>query len=253
MGEVVPGRDRHGHRQGARLAHGGEQGRRQQLVFDRTPLPAAFDPDVAGPQPVTQREEGGGLPGAAMLDLALPFAAQDRVAPSRSEEAGRQALRPCPTAAGIAVPQRLGCPQRGCAGRDGTESEGGEEDRAEPMQHRPGPARQRVQIRLLRAGQPLGLDDAGGQPVPAHGRRHGFVEVGLLLLRRDQGGAQPDQQAHLVADGLGIAQDGTLLARLGTPDHAADRAIEQADGVIGQACHGIQDGRHQRRPAARQR
>ena len=53
-------------------------------------------------------------------------------------------------------------------------------------------------------------------------------------MRRDQGSAQPDQHAHLVADGLGIAQHGPFLVRLDMPAHATDRTVEQADGVIGQ-------------------
>jgi len=40
---------------------------------------------------------------------------------------------------------------------------------------------------------------------------------------------------HLVADGLGVAQDGALLVGFGTSKHAADRPVEQTDVVVGQA------------------
>src|SRR3954447_18869649 len=45
--KVLRGR-RHRDGQWPGLAHGGEQGGRDQLILDGAPLPAALDPDVAG-------------------------------------------------------------------------------------------------------------------------------------------------------------------------------------------------------------
>jgi len=66
LGKILFGgcRRRDGQRSG--LAHRGEQGGRNQLVFDGAPLPAAHDPDVAGAQPVSQCQQGRRLPGSAL-------------------------------------------------------------------------------------------------------------------------------------------------------------------------------------------
>ncbi len=48
-------------------------------------------------------------------------------------------------------------------------------------------------------------------------------------------------------------QEGVLLAGLGTAEHASDRAVEQADAVVGQAGRGVQHGRDQGGAAAEQR
>ena len=69
LGKILFGgcRRRDGQRSG--LAHRGEQGGRNQLVFDGAPLPAALDPDVAGAQPVSQCQQGRRLPGSALATI----------------------------------------------------------------------------------------------------------------------------------------------------------------------------------------
>ena len=79
------------------------------------------------------------------------------------------------------------------------------------------------------------------------------VQVGLCLLGLDQRRAQLGEQAHLVVDGAGVAQDGVLLACLGAAEHAADGAVEQADAVVGQARDGVEHGGDQGGPAAKRR
>jgi hypothetical protein len=53
-------------RQRPGFAHGGEQRRRDQLLFNGAPLPAAFDPDVAGAQPIAQSQQCRRFPDAAV-------------------------------------------------------------------------------------------------------------------------------------------------------------------------------------------
>ena len=100
------------------------------------------------------------------------------------------------------------------------------------MQHRPGACGQSQQVHLVRSCQALGLGDACRQLLPADGTRHGAVQVGTSLLGHDQRGAKLGEQAHLVVGDAGVAQHGILLARLGAAEHAADRAVEQADAVV---------------------
>ncbi len=121
------------------------------------------------------------------------------------------------------------------------------------MQHRPGARGQGGQVHLVRPGQALRLSDARRQPLPADGVRDGAIQVGVDFPGRDQGAAEPDQQSHLVVDGLGVTEEGALLAGLGAAEHAADRTVEQADAVVGQAGRGVQHGRDQGGPAAEQR
>ena len=96
--------------------------------------------------------------------------------------------------------------------------------------------RQGRQVRLVRPSEALGLGHARAsrsQPMESAtaASRSRAVLVGL-----DQRGAQSREQADLVVDGAGIAQDGLLLARLrrgGTCGRRRDRT-----------------GRHRRRSAA---
>jgi hypothetical protein len=83
LGKILFGgcRRRDGQRSG--LAHRGEQGGRNQLVFDGAPLPAALDPDVAGAQPVSQCQQGRRLPGSCSAPSGLSTA---------SRQAGRRKL-----------------------------------------------------------------------------------------------------------------------------------------------------------------
>lgn len=112
------------------------------MVLDGAPLPAALHPDVAGAQPVAQREQGGSLPDATVLGVAGAAAVQHRVAPGWPEKAGWQALWPLPAAAAVGDLQQLHRAQRRRRGGHGAELEGVEEQGAEPVQHGPGSRRQ---------------------------------------------------------------------------------------------------------------
>jgi len=106
LGEILFGhcRRRNGKRSG--LAHRCEQRGGDKLVFDGAPLPAAFDPDVASAQPITQRQQGGRFPNPPLGTIRT----QHGFAPSRPEKAGRQAARPFSAAAFINRAQYLDCP-----------------------------------------------------------------------------------------------------------------------------------------------
>ena len=121
------------------------------------------------------------------------------------------------------------------------------------MQHGPGTRGQGGQVHFVRAGQALGFGDARRQPLPSDRVRDGAVQVGVTLLGRDQGAAEPDQQPYLVVNGPGVTQESALLPRFGAAEHTADRTVEQADPIVGQAGRGIQHGRNQGGPAAEQR
>ena len=149
--------------------------------------------------------------------------------------------------------QQLDGAQRRHRGWDGAELEGVEEHRAEPMQHRPGAQGQGREVHLVRAGQAFGLGNARRKLFPADGGHHGAVQVSTSLLGRDQRGAELGEQAHLVVGGTRVAQEGDFFACLGAAEHAAHRAVEQADPVVGQACRGVQHGRDQGCPATEQR
>jgi hypothetical protein len=149
--------------------------------------------------------------------------------------------------------QQLDRTQRRSAGRHGAKLESVEEQRPQPVQHRPGTDGQSREVHLIRTGQAFGFGDARRELLPTNGGHDGAVQVGVCLLGRDQGGAQLGEQAHLIIGGTGVAKDSVFLACLGAAEHAADRAVEQADAVIGQASGGVQRGCDQGRPAAKQR
>lgn len=229
-GQVLLRGHGHGDRQRPSLAHGGEQRWRDELVLDGPPLPAALHPDVAGAHPVAQREQGGGLPDAAVFCVAVAAAVQHRVAPGRAQEAGRQVLRPLAAAAAVGRLQQLHRVQRRRRGGHGAELEGVEEQGAEPVQHGPGARGQRRQVHLVRAGQALGLGDAGRQPLPIDLVRDGAVQVGIALLCCDQGAAGLSEvNAKAAADTLedvrisGGKMEITPLKAI-TPEAAEDAA-----------------------------
>jgi hypothetical protein len=48
-------------------------------------------------------------------------------------------------------------------------------------------------------------------------------------------------------------QQGVLFADIGASEHATYGAVEQSNGVVGQPCGGVEDGRDQRGMAAQRR
>jgi hypothetical protein len=241
FGQVCRGRRWRHDRQRPGFAHRGEQWRRDQLVFHSAPLPAAFDPDVAGAQPVAQRQQRRCFPGAA---FQLPRA-PDRLAPGRPEEAGWRVAGPLSRAARIDFAQQLDRAERCGRGWNGSELECAEEQRAEPMEHWPGARGEGGQIGFVGTRQAFGFLDIARKLVPADRRGDRFVEVRAAIPRLDQRHAQLRQQPHLVVDGAGVPQQGVLLAHLGAAEHAADGAVEQRHAIIRQAGDGVEGGRDQ--------
>jgi hypothetical protein len=72
------------------------------------------------------------------------------------------------------------------------------------------------------------------------------LQVGLGVPGLDQRRAETGEEAHLVVDGPGVAQQGVLLAGLGAPEHAPDGAVEQADAVVGEAHDRVEHGGDER-------
>ena len=149
--------------------------------------------------------------------------------------------------------QRLNRAERRGRRGDGTQPEGAEEKRPEPVQQRPGARGTRRQVRLVRPCQALGLDDVACQPVPADRLGHRRLQVGLGVPGLDQRPAKPGEEAYLVVDRAGIAQQGVLLAHLGAAEHAPDGAVEQADALVDQAGDRIEHGGDQGGAAAERR
>ena len=127
------------------------------------------------------------------------------IAPGGAEKADGKAVRPFPAAAVICATQQFDRAQ--CAGRGGhgAELERAQEQRPEPVQHRPGPFGECRQIRLVRAGKLPSFCHAYCQPVPADGDRNRSVQVRAVLLGLNQRGAQLREQADLVVDRARIA------------------------------------------------
>jgi hypothetical protein len=69
LGEVLLGGCRRRDGEWSGLAQSGEQSGRDQLILDGAPLVAALDPDVAGAQPVAQREQGGSFPNSTLRTI----------------------------------------------------------------------------------------------------------------------------------------------------------------------------------------
>ena len=69
------------------------------------------------------------------------------------------------------------------------------------------------------------------------------------IKRRSQLG----QQAHLVVDRPSIAHQGILLADFRAAKHAADSAVKQGDGIVGQARDRVEYRRDQSRATAQRR
>ena len=90
LGQVLLGAPGTATGSGPACAHGGEQGGRDELILDGAPLPAALDPDVAGAQPVAQREQGG----ASQVRRSAIFPRPAPRRARRTEESDRQAARP---------------------------------------------------------------------------------------------------------------------------------------------------------------
>jgi hypothetical protein len=147
--------------------------------------------------------------------------------------------------------QRLDRAERRGRRGDGPQPEGAEEKRPEPVQQRPGARGTRRQVRLVRPCQAPGLDDAACQPVPADRLGHRRLQVGLGVPGRDQRPAELGEEAYLVVDRAGIAQQGVLLAHLGAAEHAPDGAVEQADALVDQAGDRIEHGGDHRREKRR--
>ena len=131
------------------------------------------------------------------------------------------------------------------------EPERAEEQRPEPVQHRPGPGGERPQVGLVRAREPLGIRNAGGEPLPADGGGDGAVQVLAGLLGLDQRGAELGEQTHLVVDCPRVAQHGAILLHLRAAEHAAHGAVEQGDALVGQARGRVQHGGDQGRASTK--
>ena len=134
--------------------------------------------------------------------------------------------------------------------RHGAELERTEEQGPEPMQHRPSARGKCRQIGLVRTCEALGLVDAARQLVPADGGGDGFLQIIAAILGLDQGRTKLGQQAHLVVDRAGIAQQGVLLPDLRAAEHVTYGTVEQGDAIVGQARDGVEHGRDQGGTAA---
>jgi len=95
--------------------------------------------------------------------------------------------------------------------------------------------------------------DAAGQLVPADHGRNGRLQIGAALPGLDQRRSQLGQQAHLVVDPPSIAHQGILLADFRAAKHAADSAVKQGDGIVGQARDRVEHRRDQGCAAAQGR
>ena len=51
----------------------------------------------------------------------------------------------------------------------------------------------------------------------------------------DQRGADACIETHLLVDGAGVGLEGAGVPSFGLTEHRADQAVEQVDGLIGQA------------------
>ena len=87
-------------------------------------------------------------------------------------------------------------------------------------------------------------------------RSHGITAgdgakcVLLVGLGGDQGGADARVETDLLVDGSGIRLEGASMPPFGLAEHRADQAVEQIDGLVGQAGGEIQaDGDQRRVPA----
>ena len=132
-------------------------------------------------------------------------------------------------------------------------AERSEEQRSDPMQYRPGARSKGRKIGFVRACQAFRLVNAAGQPVPADRGSNGLLQIGAALPGLDQRRSQSGQQAHLVVDRSGIADQDILLANFRAAEHAADGTVEQGDGVVGQARNRVEHRGDQSRVAAQRR
>ena len=107
-----------------------------------------------------------------------------------------------------------------------------------------------VGVELLGPSHRLRFGDAGAETLPRDDRRDRLKGVLLALSGGDHRPANPGIEADFVIDGAGVGLEGASLPALGTAEHAADKRVEQADGLVGQAGVEIQrDGNQRRVPA----
>ena len=174
---------RHGNRQRARGAHALEQGGRDELILDRPPLPAALNADVAGAQPVAQRQQCRDFPGSPVGNLP----GQHRTAPAGFEESDRQAAWPGLAVALVDVAEHLHGAQRAGRGRECTKAEGIQEGRPEPVQHRPSAGCKRGEVGFVRAHQPARFRHTAGEALPSDRGFHRFQRIAARRLGGEQG------------------------------------------------------------------
>src|SRR6516225_6372727 len=130
--------------------------------------------------PLPRRGEAGTVSTAIAIRLLF-----GSVRP-RAEKARGQAGWPFLAVALVNCVQKLDCSQRRDSGRHGAEMEGTEEQRPQPMQHRPGASGEGRQVCFVRARQTVRLCDAAGQLIPADGSGNRLLPVGAAVPGRDQ-------------------------------------------------------------------
>jgi hypothetical protein len=105
--------------------------------------------------------------------------------------------------------------------------------------------RQGQVIRPVGSDQILRLLDDVSEPVPGNDLVHGGKGIIPGLPGAQQSLTDPGEQPHLVVDGSGIVLKGGGSAPLGPSEQLPDRPVEDADGLVGQARHGLQHRHHQ--------
>ena len=207
---------------------------RDELVLDGPPLPAALDPDVAGAQPVAQREQGRDLPGA-------PSAAPGRrPAPRRARpggESGRQAASATFGRRCVDVAQQ---PRRraGSPAAAGTARSGRRRGTAGPSRCSTGQARAASAGRSVLSGRAPGarLRRRSRPASPSRRRLRPLrPRSAPLSLASISAVAELGEQAHLVVDRPRVAQDRASSRASARRNMRADGTVEQGDAVVGQA------------------
>lgn len=206
---------------------------RDQPLLERSVLPAAGDPDVAGAQ---FRQHADLV--MAPVDGA---AGQDVGHPALPHEAGRCGFRQTGPGAVRLAHHHDRAHQRGA---------GGHALKIERVQERGGPAADAgivlaelvERVEPLWAGQRLGFRDRGAEPLPRDHSSDRAIGVLLVIASRDERGADTGIEADLFVDRSRIVLEGAGVPSIGLAEHRADQPVEQIDGLVGQAGGDVERG-----------
>ena len=179
---------------------------------------------------------------------AVDFAARQHVRrPALADEPGWRGFRQDRRSLTVYLTQHLdGAHERGRC-RHALEFERREEGRRPASDTSVVLAHLLISIERVRPGQCLSLRDGRAEPLPRNHRRDRPESILLVVMGGDQSGADACVKTHFLVDGATIRLESTGMASLGFTEHRTDQAIEQIEGLIGQAGGEIERGGDQRR------